>query len=387
MVVAIFSESFYPIINGVSTSIETFSKHLREEGCKLYFFAPRYPGYRDRDPAVFRFPSFRFPHHPEYPIPIPFSPRLFHIFPTLNVDIVHPQTPFLLGWVARYLARKNGAALVATYHTFYEEYAHYGYPIPKFLTRAFIRKLSRDFCNLCDVVVVPSRPVEALLREYGVYRPIEVIPTGIEYENWYREENPAFPRSALNIPPGAPILTYLGRLAAEKNIPLLLHAFRQLLEKIPEAYLLLVGSGPQEGYLKKLAEELDVAKQCRFLGFVDREKVRECLAASDVFVFPSTTDTQGLVLAEALTMGVPVIAADSSGTRETIREGLDGFLLPPQPEAFSEKIYELLKDKELRNRMKESALKGAERFSAKENARRLMALYQSLLEKKGRGFQ
>jgi glycosyltransferase involved in cell wall biosynthesis len=381
MVIAIFSESFTPIINGVSISIETFAKHLRELGCELYFFAPRYPGYKDKNSAVYRFPSFRFPHHPEYPIPIPFSPRIFEAFSSLRVDIVHPQTPFLLGWTAKYLARKNGAALVTTYHTFYEEYSHYAYPLPSFLIKPFLRKLSRDFCNLCDAVVVPSRAAEKLLRSYGVYRPIEVIPTGLELDSWYGEENPAFPRISLGIPTDAPILTYVGRLAMEKNVQILLFSFRKLLEKIPNVYLLLVGSGPQEEELKKLAEELLIRDKCHFLGFVEREKVRECLAASDVFLFPSKTETQGLVMAEALAMGVPVISADSFGARETIRVGVDGFILPAEPEAFANVVEELLSNREKLNKMKEEALKGAKRFSAKESARKLLALYERLIEK------
>jgi glycosyltransferase involved in cell wall biosynthesis len=381
MVIAIFSESFTPIINGVSISIETFAKHLQELGCKLYFFAPRFPGYKDKNSSVFRFPSFRFPHHPEYPIPIPFSPRIFEAFSSLKVDIVHPQTPFLLGWTAKYLARRNGAALVTTYHTFYEEYSHYAYPIPSFLIKPFLRKLSKDFCNLCDAVVVPSKPAEQLLRSYGVYRPIEVIPTGLELDSWYREENPAFPRFSLGIPPDASILTYVGRLAVEKNVQILLSSFRKLLEKIPNVYLLFVGSGPQEEELKGLAEELGVSDKCRFLGFVDREKVRECLSASDIFLFPSKTETQGLVMAEALAMGVPVITADSFGARETIRDGLDGFILPVEPDAFANAAEELLRNREKLNKMREAALKGAKRFSAKESARKLLALYERVIEK------
>jgi len=381
MVIAIFSESFTPIINGVSISIETFAKHLQELGCKLYFFAPRFPGYKDKNSSVFRFPSFRFPHHPEYPIPIPFSPRIFEAFSSLKVDIVHPQTPFLLGWTAKYLARRNGAALVTTYHTFYEEYSHYAYPIPSFLIKPFLRKLSKDFCNLCDAVVVPSKPAEQLLRSYGVYRPIEVIPTGLELDSWYREENPAFPRFSLGIPPDASILTYVGRLAVEKNVQILLSSFRKLLEKIPNVYLLFVGSGPQEEELKGLAEELGVSDKCRFLGFVDREKVRECLSASDIFLFPSKTETQGLVMAEALAMGVPVITADSFGARETIRDGLDGFILPVEPDTFANAAEELLRNREKLNKMREAALKGAKRFSAKESARKLLALYERVIEK------
>ncbi len=387
MVIAIFSESFYPIINGVSISIRTFSKYLREEGCRLFFFAPRYPGYKDEDTAVFRFPSFCFPHHPEYPIPIPFSRRIFKIFSSLGVDIVHPQTPFLLGWTAKYLARKSGAVLVTTYHTLYEEYAHYGYPFPEFLTKAFLRKLSKEFCNLCDAVVVPSARVEKLLRRYGVYRPIEIIPTGVELDKWYREENPVFPRLALNIPSQAPILTYVGRLAEEKDVSLLLYIFKRVLNRIPGVYLLLVGAGPEEENLKRLAKELEIEHRCKFLGFVDRDKVRECLAATDIFVFPSKTETQGLVLAEALAMGVPVVAADSLGAREAIRQGVDGFILPSLPEVFSEKICELLRNNELMGKMREEALRGAERFSAKSSAKKLLALYKRLLEKKRVGSQ
>jgi glycosyltransferase involved in cell wall biosynthesis len=127
---------------------------------------------------------------------------------------------------------------------------------------------------------------------------------------------------------------------------------------------------------------LGINDKCRFLGFVDREKVRDCLAASDIFLFPSKTETQGLAMAEALAMGVPVIAADSFGARETVRDGLDGFILSDGPDAFANAVEELLKNREKLNKMKEEAVKGAKRFSAEESARKLLALYERVIENK-----
>lgn len=383
MVVAIFSESFRPIVNGVSISIDTFASHLSALGCKIFFFAPRYPSYIDEDSSVFRFPSFRFPHHPDYPLPIPFSRQIFSTFPTLKVDVVHPQTPFLLGWVARYLARKNNCVLVTTYHTIYEEFAHYGYPFPPHLVKIFLRRLSRIFCNLCDAVVVPSSPIKQLLRDYGVYRPIEVIPTGIDLERWFREEDPSV-REKLGIPPRSPILIYVGRLAKEKNIPVVLFAFKKLLAKIPNAYLLIIGVGPEEKHLISLAHELNIEGRCHFLGLLPRQEVRNYLASAHLFVSASTTETQGMVLTESLAMGVPVIAADAYGTKEVVRDGVDGFLLPPDVDLFSQKIYEVLTNRALWERLREGALQGAERFSARESAKKLLALYQRLLEERDR---
>src|SRR3569833_1993010 len=212
MRIAQFTESFRPVINGAAVAVELLIEELCARHHHVELFAPRFPGFEDRDPegvCVHRLPSYFWPGHPDYPLAVPVSPAIQKRFRAIDFDVVHTHSPFALGQIGRFAARRAGIPVVTTYHTLYEEYAHYARVLPQEQTRAFLRNLSRRYCNRCDGIVVPTEPIREVLLEYGVTRPIHVIPTGLKLRP-PRPEDPAYPRQKFGIPAGAPLVLYAG---------------------------------------------------------------------------------------------------------------------------------------------------------------------------------
>jgi 1,2-diacylglycerol 3-alpha-glucosyltransferase len=384
MRIAQFTESFRPVINGVAVAVGLLSEELAPEH-HVEIFAPGFPGYTDPDtPAgqpcvhVHRFPSYRVPGHADYPLAIPFSPTLRSWFGQAHFDVVHTHSPFALGQAARRWARAQRVPLVTTYHTLYVEYAHYARGVPSGLSRAFLRRLSRSYCNSVDAVAVPTEPIREVLFGYGVRRPIHVVPTGLRLRP-PAAPDPRFPRGELGIPAEAPLVLYAGRLAREKNLELLFEAFGRVARALPSAWLLLCGSGPEEAAAKRLASETGAMERIAFAGFVAPERMAQVYAAADVFAFSSLTDTQGLVVTEAKAAGLPVVSVDAYGPSTVVRDGIDGYLTLNDREAFSSALVRLLQDAGLRACMREAALQEAQRYSIAATADAYLALYEEAI--------
>lgn len=374
--IAQFAESYPPVINGAAVAVdllcEEFSKrHLVEA------FAPAYRGYVDRR-VVHRFPAYHAPGHGDYPLAIPFSPGIRKQFQKASFQVVHTHSPFALGQVGRRWARQQRIPVVTTYHTLYVEYAHYVPLLPVGLSAAYLRALSRNYCNACDQVVVPTEPVKQVLLQYGVRRPIHVIPTGLKLRP-PEAPDPAFPRQALGIPAGAPVVLYAGRVAPEKNLELLFQAFARLATASPEAHLVLCGAGPAEHDARRWAGETGAADRIHFAGAVPPERMPLVYAAAEVFAFSSLTDTQGLVLTEAKAAGLPAVCVDSFGPATVVKDGVDGFLVPNDPDAFAGAVLRVLREPELRARMREAALRRAPLYSIEATAAAYEAVYQEAL--------
>jgi glycosyltransferase involved in cell wall biosynthesis len=303
------------------------------------------------------------------------SPTIFADFRKTGFDVVHTHSPFALGQTGRRWARRLGIPVVTTYHTLYVAYAHYASVLPAPLVKGFLQSLSRRYCNAVDGVAVPTEPIREVLLEYGVTRPISVIPTGLRLDRAPALE-PGFPRAALHIPAEAPLVLYAGRLAKEKNLELLFNGFARAARQVPDAWLLIAGSGPSEQEALRLAEATGVADRIAFAGFVPPERMSSVFAAADLFAFASLTDTQGLVLTEAKAAGVPAVSVNAYGPSAVVTDGVDGILTPNSPEAFSEALVRLLSDRELRARMCAGALREARRFSIEATAAAYERLYE-----------
>lgn len=374
MRIAQFAESYRPVINGAAVAVDL----LAEELCRAHevtVFAPHYPGHIDTG-AVRRFPSYRWPFQRDYPLAIPFSPSLRKWFQKERFDLVHVHSPFALGQVGRAWARECGIPIVTTYHTLYEEYAHYAAFLPSAPVRRWLREHSRRFCEACDLVVVPTEPIREVLLSYGVRTPVHVVPTGLRLRPLVPED-PAFPRARFAIPAEAPLVLYAGRLAKEKNLELLFEGFRRVAGQIPSAWLLVAGSGPTEGEARRLAERSGVGHRVAFTGFIPPEEMPGVYAAAQVFAFSSLTDTQGLVLTEAKAAGVPVVSVDAFGPGVVVKHGVDGLLTPPDPAAFAAAIVQILEDGELRRRMGAAAIARARNFSIEATAESYVCLYEN----------
>ena len=381
MRVGIFTESYPPLINGVSTSVQTLIAQLEQAGHTVYVFTSRYPRYHDDRPGVFRFPSFNSLVERDYVLPIAFSLRIQRAIPALKLDIVHSQSPFFLGLYARRVARSLGLPHVATNHTLYTEYAHY-FPLPSVAaTRHLLVAWMHNFYNSCDRILAPSEMTRRVLTShYGVETPVTVVPTAIPAPP-YVLARPAAVKQELGLPPDACILLFVGRLAPEKNLDLLLRAFARIAEKTNDTYLILAGSGKSRGSLEKLAKALGIHRRMRFTGFLGRTRLDPLYQAADAFLFPSKTETQGLAVGEALAAGLPCVVVNAGGAPESVRDGVDGFLVADDPVSMADRALEILAiDSALHGRMASEAKRGAAGRTPERIGGRVVAVYEELID-------
>lgn len=377
MKIGIFSECYRPTTNGVVVSIDTFRATLTQMGHEIFIFAPRTKDYIDEDPAhVFRLPSFTWPGQKYYPIALPGFGHTLQLAANLSLDIIHCQHLSFAGQLGQNIARRLGLPAVYTYHTLIAEYTHY---VPLFhnFAKKYLIKRSRIFCNRSDAVVTPSPSMRKKLLNYGVTTPISVIPTGIYPERYTRDCRPQLLQK-FQIPDNRKLLLYVGRLAAEKNIPLLLESLKIIKGKYPAIHLLLVGSGPQEPDYRHWLAQNKLSDYVTFTGFLPKEETEKVFGACDIFTFPSLTDTQGIVVVEAMAAGTPPVAVEALGPADIIHDGVDGFLTDPNVNQFADKIITLLSNQELYQTMSKEAKVEAKKYSAKACAKKMESLYANL---------
>lgn len=384
MRIGIFSESYEPIVNGVSVSVSTLRDELTKRGHDVFVFAPAFNGFRDESKNVFRLPSRHTPLMRDYPFPIPFAPDIRRRFESLDLDIVHTQTPFLLGVLGAKWARANNVALVSTNHTLYTEYVHYVPIRPKAITRNFLIGLMKWYYSGCDGVVVPSNPVEKMLRSYGVKTNIEVIKTGVVGIPDSDENVRAATRARYGIKDDEFLLLYVGRIAREKNLTMLFDAFKLVVDKHPNARLLLVGGGPALDETKRYTSETGLVGKAIFAGMLKRKDIEPIYTSADAFAFPSTTETQGIAICEALSAGLPVVAANAGGIPENVQNGVDGFLTEDDPHEFADKIEFLVTHDADRKLMGDQARANASRFSIERMVDDFEKYYFSIIDEKRR---
>jgi glycosyltransferase involved in cell wall biosynthesis len=366
--------------NGVTTSVLTLVDGLRTHGHRVCVFAPAHQDQHEHELNVLRFPSFVSAFNKEYPVAFPFLPRLALAthFNRLKLNVVHTHTPFVLGLTGANMAISRSVPLVSTFHTLYTQYAHYMPLVPDTVTQNVLEHYLPWYYNRCTTIICPSEIAADALRGLGVERPIQIIPTGVPLPPPDRITAAArqATRARLSIAPEAPLLLYAGRLAREKNIGLLLHAFGLVRARLPEARLLLVGGGPAAEELRAEAEALQPDGSITFLGPTPRRDIDVLYAAADVFCFPSPSETQGLVIGEARAAGVPCVVVDAGGAPETVVDGVDGFRVPPgETDAFAMRVLQLLTDTGLREEMRANALRNARKFTPEAMVCRVLAVY------------
>ncbi len=378
MKVGIFTDSYLPYVSGVVKSIEFFRQEYQKQGHEVYIFAPHYAKCT-KEPRIFRYASVPSLANPGYNLAIPFSVRVHPLLKNLHLDIIHVHSPFLLGRVGARYARKHRIPLVVTFHTLYEKYVHY-FPWKQKTTRELTRRICRNFCNSCDLVISPTQIVADYLIDLGVNSPIETIPTGIELAP-FREPNLHWLRNTYRLSPEKKILIFVGRLGQEKNIPFLFKILQKLLPVYPELCLVLVGDGPEKENFVQQIHQMGLEKQIILTGKLPWEKVVNCYQDSDIFVCSSLTETQGLVVVEAKAAGKPAVAVRSYGVGEMIADQEDGFLTELDENDFVQKIKLLLDNPQLYQQMSLKALQNSLKFSAEASTKKMLGCYQKLIKK------
>jgi glycosyltransferase involved in cell wall biosynthesis len=378
--VLLISDVYFPRVNGVSTSIQTFRGDLDALGCSSWLVAPAYPQSWPDDDRVLRQPSRYLVFDPEDRLMVGRAAERACVALRGQVDLVHIQTPFAAHRIGLRVARAMGLKTLVTYHTFFEEYFHHYLPVlPRWSLRGIARAISRRQCNAVDAVVAPSRQLADVLQSYGVSAPIEVIPTGLDLAEFEGGDGAAF-RARFGIAPTRPVMLLVGRVAHEKNIGFIVDVLAEVKKTVPDVLLVLAGEGPALPSLRRRVAESGLAEHVLFVGYLDRRgALRDCYRAADVFVFASRTETQGLVLLEALALGVPVVSTAVLGTREVLHGAAGAIVVDEDLASFARAVVEVLTNRELRARLAADA-RGyvAARWSSSEMARRLLALYERL---------
>ena len=379
MNIAVFTDTYTPQVNGVTTSILIFQRELERLGHTVYIFCPTYGGREGLDsPRVFRFYSipYRSEKMHEQRIALPLSRGIWK-FPKLKIDIVHYHVPHYMGAYALLLAWIFKKPTIHTYHTLFVKYTHYVNIRPSLAVR-FVKWISRVFCNHTDLILAPSQEMKRELLSYGVHKPIEVLPTGIDLPQLPDPTHLQTLRK--DFPLDKKLLIFVGRFAREKNIPLLFDVLKILEHKGIPCHLLLVGDGPDRKRIEEEILERKIARSTTITGYIPRSDVFSLLACADLFLFPSETETQGLVLLEAMAVGVPVVAADAMGAGEVLRDGRGGVAVPATPQAFADAAFKLLTDPVLYREKQRSAKEKATEWSSKTLTQRLVTVYKATIE-------
>jgi 1,2-diacylglycerol 3-alpha-glucosyltransferase len=375
--IAFFSNNYLPFVGGVTRSIQLYHAQLKKLGAMVRIYAPEYEGAHEDSEEVRRIISLTGFNHSDFSIPMPLSFKPLVDFRNEDFDLVHVHHPFFLGEMGMRMARSERLPLIFTYHTRYEQYTHYA-PISEDTAVRTITKHANDFCELCDLVIAPTKDMEQHLRERGVTTDIEVLPTGVDMEA-YRHADAQAARKKLGIAPEAPMLLHVGRLAKEKNENYLFSAVLEVLREVKDAVFVVAGDGEKRAELEAMcAKDATCKARVRFLGTVEAAALIPLYAAADLFLFSSVSETQGMVLVEAMAGGTPVIALDADAIRDVVEDDVNGRLLHAgtSDREYARAVMEALANPDRRRQWSEGALKTADGFDMTRLAARMLECYR-----------
>ena len=381
MKILMISDVYFPRVNGVSTSIETFRRNLRQLGHTVHLIAPDYGLVSADESEVKRVPARRIPFDPEDRfMSFKWVMSKLENLRAEKYDIIHVQTPFVAHYLGIKISALLGIPCVETYHTFFEEYLYHYVPFaPKSLMRTLAKRFSRHQGNSLSGMVVPSHPMLQVLRAYGIEAKIEVIPTGIEPAS-FELGNRAMFREQHGIAQDRPVLLFVGRVAHEKNIGFLLKMLVKVKAQISDVLFVIAGEGPARKSLEEEVEKLGLTEQVKFIGYLNRStELNSCYRAADVFIFSSRTETQGLVLLEAMAQGTPVVSTAELGTRDVLKEGQGVWIAQEDVDDFSEKIIQLWAAEPARLKLGQLGRDYVHEWAAAKQAVRVVGFYQSML--------
>ncbi len=382
MHIAMFTNLYLPLVGGIQRSIATFKQAFEARDHNILVVTPELERNPSDDPSVVEVPAIQNFNGSDFSVAIPIPGYLSRTLDEFAPDIVHSHHPFLLGDAAVRAATKRECPLVFTYHTMWEHYLHYA-PADSPAMQKFVKRMAAEYCDLCDHVIAPCESIANILRQRGVTTPITAIPTGIDTERFRNGDGNAA-RRRLNIPPDALVAGYIGRLGPEKNLLPVAEALVRVCGERADACALIVGDGEVTDTLRKIFDDAGKVDKLRMPGVLEGQELIDAYHALDVFTFASKSETQGLVLAEAMASGRPVVAVDAPGARDIVQDGSNGRLLErDDPAALCAAILEIadLSDDE-RAALQQGARDTGTRWSSGNCAERALRVYDSLVDQK-----
>jgi 1,2-diacylglycerol 3-alpha-glucosyltransferase len=381
------TNTFLPHVGGVARSVETFVAEYRRLGHEVLVVAPSFPEADGtvEEEGVVRLPAIQNFNGSDFSVSLPLAALTNDRVQEFAANIIHSHHPFLLGDTALRVGASKHVPVLFTHHTLYEEYTHY-VPFDSPALKQFAIELSTNYANLCDGIIAPSQSIADLIQKRGVIKPIEVIPTGVDVAA-FAGGNGRRKRKELGLAPSTFVVGHVGRLAAEKNLKYLGEAVAEFIAsasvadgKSLDVRFLVVGGGAAETEIREAFAARGVENQLICLGKLTGPALYDAYRAMNVFVFSSFSETQGMVIAEAMAAGLPVVALDASGVREVVRHERNGLLLPAETPAaeFARGIESLRANPDFRRRLRESARRTALHYARERCAGKALGFYEEI---------
>jgi 1,2-diacylglycerol 3-alpha-glucosyltransferase len=385
MNIGLFSETYYPEINGVATSVYTLKNELENRGHNVYVFTTTTPGAPEHEHNVFRVPSIPFIFITERRVGLFYQPKLAHIIKKLSLDIIHTHTEFSLGIFGRIMARELRLPIVHTYHTIYEDYTHYltHFEALDRRAKAFARTYSKVCCNTVEQVIVPTEKTKELLMTYSVHKDISVVPTGIDLSKFdpkqYSLEDVNALKQKYNINPQEKILLYIGRISQEKNIEEIINAMPEYMKKRELVKFVIVGSGPALDKLESLVKQMGLEDRFVFTGSQPWDTIGLFYQLGDVFVSASKSETQGLTYIEAMASGLPIVAREDKCLEDILEVGNNGYSFTGTQGLYEGLDQILFLDQS--TNYSQNALNKVKKYSTQEFAYQVEKVYQQVMSR------
>lgn len=346
MNIGIFTDSYFPQLSGVATSIKTLKDALEKQGHNVFIFTTTDPHIKKGtvEANIFRFSSVPFISFTDRRVAFRGFFEATKVAREVKLDIVHTQTEFALGMIGKYVAHQLKIPAIHTYHTMYEDYLHY--VLNGHLLRPYhVKQFTSAYLKNMDGVIAPSKRVEALLKRYKVNIPMRVIPTGVDIYSLNKPETVDV-RKELDIPDDVPVLLTLSRVAEEKKIDRILNAMPEILDEFPQTRLVIAGDGPDMEVLQEQVERLTLEDSVIFTGDIPHDDVGSYYKMADLFVSASDTETQGLTYIEALASGTKCVVYDTDYTEHVFDDEEFGKVFSGPGEMLNEILFYLRKGRE-----------------------------------------
>ena len=379
MRIVMFTNNYKPVVGGIVVSIDLFRRGLIDAGHEVHIVTPQYQDYEDEEPYVYRVPALDLPGGLSGSLALPLKAFISTTIEGIQPMVIHSHQPYVMGDVAANIAEDMNIPLIWTFHTRYDKNVKEYFPVAPELATTVINGIIERYMERCAHVIAPTQSIRDFIhRQYDPQAPVSVVPTPIDLSA-YTALEPQRIRARLG-PDDAKVLMYVGRLAIEKNLDFLVRAFARIVAECPPARLVFVGAGIAEDELRQMARELGLEKLVVFTGAVPHDEVPNYTAAADLFVFASLTDTQGLVLMEAMAAGTPVVAVEAPGPVDVLSQG-GGILVPHNEDAFVNAVCGLLNNADRLRETGEEARRAMQGYAIPETTQRLLAVYEAGMER------
>lgn len=407
MKIAIFTDTFLPKVDGVTVSVSQFCEKLGKKGHRFLIFCPRYSRNDTRKlgnhTKIIRFRNFSLPSYPDIKVVLPSKRKIKKNLLNFNTELVHIQSPGLMGLYGISAAKKMNLPLVGSYHTMIAEQGMYLSPYrllkidklitfinsrkkikksldnierkePKKISRNIIRKLSGHFYKKTDLIISPSLKISSILKKEGIKNDIRVISNGIELKDFSMKAKKEIKKQ--------PRLLHVGRISHEKNIEVVIKAFKEIKKELKKTTLDIIGDGPSMPELKEITRKLGLDKSVKFRGFIDRKELPKIYPKYDLFITASTMETQGLVVLEAISSGLPCVGVRAYALPELIRHGINGYCAKPfDYKKIAGYSLDILKDEKKYKNFSKAGIRIARTHKLENCAKRLEKAYKKLLKK------